>query len=191
MPLPRNPHNANPLDFCDNRFAPARQLLVDNFNISHEVAAQCLLDIWMAQNAIEQQEWDAQQEAKAEQERQQQERLLAQREEEEHLCLQEEETLCQEERKKNRNKFLPFNDVKVSSTVPTNPSLHALCRLRKGEYVELHYFTNKGLAKAQSISHSVDDEALTLIQDNQGLHPFVPISAAKAKETVIPDHEPK
>ena len=80
-------------------------------------------------------------------------------------------------------------DVKVSSTIPTNPSPHALRRLRKGEYVELHYFTNKGLAEAQSISHSVDDEALTLIQDDQGLHTFVPISAAKAKETMIPDHE--
>jgi hypothetical protein len=91
--------------------------------------------------------------------------------------------------KKNRNKFLPFNNVKVTSTIPITPSPHALRKLRKGEYVELHYFTNKGLAEAQSISHSVDDDALALLQDEQGLHSFVPIAVAKAKETVIPDHK--
>ncbi|KIK80361.1 hypothetical protein PAXRUDRAFT_158899 [Paxillus rubicundulus Ve08.2h10] len=105
------------------------------------------------------------------------------------LWLQEEETACQEERKKNCNKFLPFNDVKVASTIPITPPPHALCKLWKGKYVELHYFTNKGLAEAQSISHSVDNNTLALMQDEQGLHLFIPFAMGKAKETVIPDHE--
>ncbi|KIK78830.1 hypothetical protein PAXRUDRAFT_16662 [Paxillus rubicundulus Ve08.2h10] len=83
------------------------------------------------------------------------------------LRLKEEEAAHEEERKKNHNKFLPLNNVKVTSTVPITPSPHALHKLQKGKYVKLHYFTNKGLAKAQSISHSVDNDALTLMQDKQ------------------------
>lgn len=159
----QNPHEANPPDYADQRYAPTRQPLIDSFNILHADAAQCLLDIWTAQNLIKEQEWDTRREAEAEQHRQEQERLCIQQEEAECLHLQEEEIARQDKRKKNRNKFLPFNNVKVSSTIPINPSLHALRRLCKGEYVELHYFTNKGLAEAQSVSHSVDDEALALL----------------------------
>ncbi|KIK85603.1 hypothetical protein PAXRUDRAFT_14508 [Paxillus rubicundulus Ve08.2h10] len=145
-----------------------------NFGISHEEAVQHLLKIWMVQNQLECQDWNIQQKwklTKPDRNR------------------NEEEAVHQEERKKNHNKFLPFNNVRVAPTIPIMPSPHALHKLQKGEYVELHYFTNKGLAEAQSISHSVDDNALTLLQDEQGLHSFVPIAVAKAKETVIPDHE--
>ncbi|KIK80817.1 hypothetical protein PAXRUDRAFT_157631, partial [Paxillus rubicundulus Ve08.2h10] len=164
----QNPHNADPPDY---------------------EAAQRLLEIWTAQNELDRREWDAHQEAEDNQARQEQERVLRHQEEEEHLHLQEEEAARQEEKKKNHTKFLPFNDVKVSSTIPITPSPHALRKLRKGEYVELYYFTNKGLADAQSVSHSADNDALALMQDEQGLHSFIPIAAAKAKDTIIPDHE--
>lgn len=75
------------------------------------------------------------------------------------------------------------------TTIPTNPSPHALWKLWKGEYIKLHFFTNKGLAEAQSISHSVDNDALALTQDEHGVHSFIPISAAKAKEDITPNHE--
>ncbi|KIJ09014.1 hypothetical protein PAXINDRAFT_88067 [Paxillus involutus ATCC 200175] len=179
----QNPHNTNTPDYGTEHYAPARQPLVANFGISHEEAAHRLLEIWTAQNQLERLDWNARQELEAEEARQEQQ------EDNKRLRIQKEEAARQEERKKNHNKFLPFNDVKVASTVPITPSPHALRKLWKGEYVELHYFTNKGLAEAQSISHSVDDEALALLQDEQGLHSFVPIAAAKAKETVIPDHE--
>ncbi|KIK80287.1 hypothetical protein PAXRUDRAFT_101128, partial [Paxillus rubicundulus Ve08.2h10] len=185
----QNPHNADPPDYSNERYAPARQPLVDNFNISHEEAAQQLLEIWTAQNKLNHREWDAHQEAEDNQARQEQEHILRCQEEEERLHLQEEEAARQEEKKKNRTKFLPFNDIKVSSTIPITPSPHTLCKLRKGEYVELYYFTNKGLADVQSVSHLADNDALTLMQDEQGLHSFIPITIAKAKDTIIPDHE--
>ncbi|KIJ19365.1 hypothetical protein PAXINDRAFT_7849, partial [Paxillus involutus ATCC 200175] len=150
----QNPHNIDPPDYGAERYAPARQPLVANFGISHEEAAQWLLEIWTAQNQLERQDWNARQDVEAEEARQEQDQLLRQQEDADRLRLQEEEAACQEERKKNRNKFLPFNDVKVVSTIPITPSPHALRKLRKGECVELHYFTNKGLAEAQSISHS-------------------------------------
>ncbi|KIJ09979.1 hypothetical protein PAXINDRAFT_43714, partial [Paxillus involutus ATCC 200175] len=163
--------------------------LVVSFGISHEEVVQRLLEIWTAQNQLKRQDWNIRQEAEADEARQEQEHIIRQREEADRLQLQEEEAARQEERKKNHNKFLPFNNVKVASIIPIMPSPHTLHKLRKGEYIELHYFTNKGLAEAQSISHSVDDNTLALLQDKQGLHSFVPIATAKAKETDIPDHE--
>ncbi|KIJ19755.1 hypothetical protein PAXINDRAFT_68220 [Paxillus involutus ATCC 200175] len=189
MPLTQNPHSANPPNYGTERYTPAWQPLVVNFGISQKEEAQRLLEIWTAQNQLKCQDWDARQVIEVEEARQEQERFLIHQEDNVCLQLQEEEVAHLEERKKNCNKFLPFNNVKVVSTIPITPSPHTLCKLRKGEYIELHYFTNKGLAEAQSISHSVDDNALTLMQDKQGLHSFVPVAVAKAKETVIPDHE--
>ncbi|KIK75489.1 hypothetical protein PAXRUDRAFT_18962 [Paxillus rubicundulus Ve08.2h10] len=133
----QNPHNAIQPDYGTDCFTPTRQPLVVNFGISHEEAVHCLLEIWMVQNQLECQEWDIWQEAEADEARQEQEHIL-----------QEEEAVHQEERKKNCSKFLPFNDIKVASTIPIMPSPHALRKLWKGKYVELDYFTNKGLAEA-------------------------------------------
>jgi len=59
--IAQNPHEAPPPEL--DRFLPARQPLVNDFLISHEEAAQRLLAIWQAQNALDRQEWDAQLEA--------------------------------------------------------------------------------------------------------------------------------
>ncbi|KIK72458.1 hypothetical protein PAXRUDRAFT_21963 [Paxillus rubicundulus Ve08.2h10] len=44
----QNPHNTIPPDYGADRFAPAWQPLVASFGISHEEAAQQLLEIWTA-----------------------------------------------------------------------------------------------------------------------------------------------
>ncbi|KIK93976.1 hypothetical protein PAXRUDRAFT_143871 [Paxillus rubicundulus Ve08.2h10] len=185
----QSPHNADPHDYGAEKYAPDCQPLIAKFGIFHKEAMQWLLKIWTAQNQPECQDWIACQHVEAEEARQEQEQLLRQWEDANHLRFQEEEAACQEERKKNHNKFLPFNNIKLALTISIMPSPHTLCKLYKGEYIELHYFSNKGLAEAQSISHSVDDDAPALLQDKQGLHLFVPIAVAKAKETVIPDHK--
>jgi len=62
----QNPHEAPPPDYGLECFLPARQpLVVNDFLISHEEAAQRLLAIWQAQNALDRQEWDAHLEADA------------------------------------------------------------------------------------------------------------------------------
>ncbi|KAI9568774.1 hypothetical protein HD554DRAFT_1993628, partial [Boletus coccyginus] len=91
--------------------------------------------------------------------------------------------------KKNCSKFLAYTDVPMSSTPPVIPSPLMLCKLCKGEFCELYFFTNKGLADAQVTSHSTDDEALTLIQDDHSLHSFIPLASAKAKQNVIDDKD--
>jgi len=56
-------------------------------------------------------------------------------------------------------------------------------------FLELYFFTNKGLADAQAYSPSMDDEALAITQDDHGLHSFVPVAAARAKQSVVEDKD--
>ncbi|KAF9220547.1 hypothetical protein BS17DRAFT_649490, partial [Gyrodon lividus] len=65
----------------------------------------------------------------------------------------------------------------------------ALRKLKKGDYAELYYWTNKGIAEAEASSCSIDEDAFALTQDENGHHMFIPIAASKAKETVIPDKD--
>ncbi|KAF8548185.1 hypothetical protein OG21DRAFT_1489606 [Imleria badia] len=169
----KNLHNANPPDYASDRYAPARQHFIDNYGISHAQATQRLLDLWTTQNLLDRQDCDGLQEACAMQSHQEQEQACIQRDEAERLCLQEEE------------EFLPFADVPPPLTIPITPSPLALGKLHKGKFVFLYFFTNKGLADAQSISHSTDEDAYVLLPDEKGLHSFIPIASARAKQSVI------
>ena len=186
----QNPHEAPPPDYGLECFLPARQpLVVNDFLISHEEAAQRLLAIWQAQNALDRQEWDAHLEADVQAAQRAREQQQHEEEERQRLLMEEQGTALQEEKKKNRNKFLPFADTQISTSTPILPSPLALRKLRKGEYCELYFFTNKGLADAQAYSPSMDDEALAITQDDHGLHSFVPVAAARAKQSVIEDKD--
>ncbi|KIK90618.1 hypothetical protein PAXRUDRAFT_14248 [Paxillus rubicundulus Ve08.2h10] len=189
MPIGINPHNAQAPVYNHERFRAMRQPLVDNFNITHEQAAQRLTNIWQAQNLVERQEWDLQQEENDEANRLDQERRQQQEEECQHLLEEEQELTRQEEWKNNHNKFLPYNKVPMSSAIPKLPSALAVCKLKKGDYVKMYHFTNKGLAEAEASSHSLNDDAFALTKDDNSHHSFIPIAAAKAKETIIPDKD--
>jgi len=187
--LAQNPHKAPPPDFGLDCFLPAQQPLVNDFHISHEEAAQRLLAIWQAQNALDRQEWNVQLEADARATQQAREQQCHKDKEQQRLQMEEQESVLQEERKKNCNKFLLFADTQISTSTPVLPSPLALRKLRKGEYCELYFFTNKDLMDMQAYLPLVDDEALAITQDNQGLHSFVPVAAARAKQLVIEDKD--
>ncbi|KAG6376558.1 hypothetical protein JVT61DRAFT_1534 [Boletus reticuloceps] len=159
-------HNAQIPDFALDRFRAARQPLIDDFGLTHELAAQLLTAMWQAQNDIDREDWDNLQEELAEAAR-----------------------LQQEERKKNRNKFLTYNKVPISTAITKLPLPIATRKLKKGDFVELYYFTNKGLAEAEASTRSMDDDALTLMRDEDGQHAFVPVTTSKFKDTVIPDKD--
>ncbi|KAF9232441.1 hypothetical protein BU15DRAFT_55021 [Melanogaster broomeanus] len=164
-----NPHNVEAPNYASERFRAARQPLVDDFHITHEQAAQRLTAIWEAQNALDREEWNLQQEELAEAARLEQEQRLRQEEGRQRAADEEQELAKQEERKNNRNKFLPYN--------------------KKGDYVELYYFTNKGLAEAEASSRLTDDDAFALMRNENGHHSFIPIAAAKVKDSIIPDKD--
>ena len=89
--------------------------------------------------------WERQREVNAEEERHCRE--LAEQEGEQQCALQleEEEETKKEEKKKYKNKFTPVPNRPLPATVLLLPSQHALTKLRKGDYVPLYLFTNRGI----------------------------------------------
>ncbi|KAH0833449.1 hypothetical protein J3R83DRAFT_12564 [Lanmaoa asiatica] len=163
MHLNANPHNAVPPDHAADRYAASRQSLIDDFQLTHKQAALRLTNLWRQQNTIDRQDWDAKRQRENLRAEQEELERQAQAEELQRQQDEEEEQARLDERKKNRSKFLQFADVPMSAAPPVIPSPLALRKLCKGEFCELYFFTNKGLADAQVSSYSTDDEALTLI----------------------------
>ncbi|KAI6010203.1 hypothetical protein BKA83DRAFT_4068894 [Pisolithus microcarpus] len=101
-------------------------------------------------------------------------RALAEQEAEESAQRQrrlreEVEAALMEEHRKNKAKYAPVPD--------------------KGEYCELYFFTNVGLAEAESFNPSLDDKALTLLKADNGQHVWVPASNTRDKSAIIRDED--
>ncbi|KAI6140619.1 hypothetical protein BKA82DRAFT_3936043, partial [Pisolithus tinctorius] len=96
----------------------------------------------------------------------------------------------QEEKKKYCHKYAAVpQDTVVPADPIIIPSQIAACRLCKVDFIELYYFTNKGLCNAELTICSTDDDALTLLQTGDGLHSFIPLASAQAKGTVTKDKD--
>ncbi|KIK78190.1 hypothetical protein PAXRUDRAFT_17019 [Paxillus rubicundulus Ve08.2h10] len=91
----------------------------------------------------------------------------------------------QEEWKKYKNKYLPIPNTAVPTETIIIPSAYAMNKLHKGEYCELYYFTNHGLAEDESSPPSLDDDALMLTKSENGTHSFITLSSTKAKAFLI------
>lgn len=189
MPLSCNPHQAQPPDFTYQCFEVQRQSLINDFNISYEQAAQQLTHLWHNQNALDKLNWDAQLQEEADEAQQEREQQQQNKAEHQHLQNKEQELNKQEDRKKNCNKFLPYNKTPIVVSVPKVASPLTMHKLKKGDYIELYFWTNKGLTEAKASTHSIDNDAFALTQDTDGHHFFIPIATSKAKESVIPDKD--
>ncbi|KAG1808435.1 uncharacterized protein BJ212DRAFT_1303044 [Suillus subaureus] len=67
----------------------------------------------------------------------------------------------QEEKKKNKHKFIPILEEGIPDDPVITPCSYAPRKLNKGEYVELWYFTNDGLDEANT-KKTIDDDAMIL-----------------------------
>ncbi|KAI6095358.1 hypothetical protein EDD16DRAFT_1502135 [Pisolithus croceorrhizus] len=94
-----------------------------------------------------------------------------------------------EEHKTNKAKYAPVPDVEVPSGPVNIPALYSTCKLKKGEYCELYFFTTVGLAEAESFNTLINDEALTLFKADNGQHIWVPTSNSRDKSAVIKDED--
>ncbi|KAF8546402.1 hypothetical protein OG21DRAFT_1491251 [Imleria badia] len=137
------------------------EIIQSNVGKTNQEAAAVLRNLWDFNNTNATEAWDrdcvegarAQQEAR---------NRLTQEEDRQRLLLeQEEEQAKQEERKKYKNKFAPIPARPLPPMALLLPSQHALNRLCKGDYVLLHFFTNKGIRKAED-NISGDENLLTL-----------------------------
>ena len=139
--MPRLPFDPSLLlcpDFAAPAYAEHRARFV-NAEVTDERAAALLTDFWRADNELQMRQWEDQNiqdiEANAAE-------LARQRLEEQNydlLAAQEQENLAKEERKKNRNKYLPIPDRPMPAVTPIFPSEYAVKKMEKGLYVELWY----------------------------------------------------
>ncbi|KIN98211.1 hypothetical protein M404DRAFT_31576 [Pisolithus tinctorius Marx 270] len=84
---------------------------------------------------------------------------------------------------------MPICNIKAPTGPVNIPAPYASHKLLKGEYCELYFFTNAGLAEAESFNPSVDNEALTLLKTDNGQHLWVPASATRDKVSIIKDKD--
>jgi hypothetical protein len=99
--------------------------------------------------------------------------------------LEEEEEVKNEEKRNIKNKFMPIPDRPILSMVLLLPLQHALSKLRKGDYISLYLFTNKGIRKVDE-DGSGDEDLLTLIQTDKG-PTFQTSTSVKARNHKVKD----
>ncbi|KAG2068725.1 hypothetical protein BDR04DRAFT_972887, partial [Suillus decipiens] len=161
MPHIHNDPNLNTCpDYASEDFANTQAHLV-NENTTDEQAVQLLRNIWQTNNTLDKCLWQQQ----ADDDRKERAHLQCM-EEDEQDCLNqewanEEEDACKEERKKNKHKYIPIQKSGILDDLAIIPCSYALCKLDKGEYLELWYFTNDGLNEAL-VKKMVDDDAMIL-----------------------------
>ncbi|KAI6000230.1 hypothetical protein EDC04DRAFT_2584124 [Pisolithus marmoratus] len=175
-------------DFSSDDFLEACLQLI-NDTVDDEQASRILGTLWEIQNTKDIQRWNAWKEEEA-----QMARGIADQETEvsakqQHHLHKEEEAFLTKEHKKNKAKYAPVPDVEVPSGPVNIPTPYATHRLKKGKYCELYFFTNVGLAEAESLNTSIDDKALTLLKSNNGQHVWIPASHARDKSAVIKDED--
>ncbi|KAI5986880.1 hypothetical protein EDD15DRAFT_2553574, partial [Pisolithus albus] len=160
-----DPNLATRPDFSSEDFRDAR-LQLTNDTVDDDQAARILGTLWDIQNAKDIQRWNTRQEEEAQRARDLADQAAATLAEQQRRLREEEEAALAEERKKNKAKYAPVPD-----------------------YCELYFFTNAGLAEADSFNASIDNEALTLLKSDNGQHVWIPASNTRDRSTVIKDED--
>jgi hypothetical protein len=158
-PLAINLHDQNPPDYAAACYAARCQSIMNDLNLTEPEATAYLVTLWRETNAFNCADWDTQVAAENLLEIQWQDQRRAEAAELQIRQEEECEQARQDKQKKNHIKFLPYADVPMSATAPVLLSPLVLCKLHKGEFCKLYFFTNKGLEDARATSHSTDDKA--------------------------------
>ncbi|KAG1747495.1 hypothetical protein EDD22DRAFT_958239 [Suillus occidentalis] len=108
-------------------------------------------------------------------------RLREEEEEEkqQQCCKEEEDAAWLEERKKNKNKYMPVMCGKVPSNPTILPAQYTLRKLKSSDYYKLHYFTNCGLKDTKISTLVAEPDAMVMLPVSDGLHSWVPTAAVK------------
>ncbi|KAI0954812.1 hypothetical protein AcW1_006590 [Taiwanofungus camphoratus] len=101
----------------------------------------------------------------------------------------EEEAARKEELKKNKGKYIPIPDRDAPIIAPVLPATYAVRKMEKGLYVEMYYYTNKGLDEAINVTGAIDDEAMVPQQNANGTTAWVPAASTRDAHGVIDDKD--
>ncbi|KIK74997.1 hypothetical protein PAXRUDRAFT_19358 [Paxillus rubicundulus Ve08.2h10] len=160
-----NPHNEVCPDYLQPEFTKA-QLVFTVEGKSEEESVVFLKTIWQFNNARDIEKWDGQCEVEAEAN---------------HLA---------KETTPWRRKGSAYSKSRKQRPLPATalllPPQHTLNKLRKGDYVPLHYFTNRGIREVEEDTASMEDNILTLVQSDTG-PTFQTSVSIRAKEYKVKD----
>ncbi|KAI0919217.1 hypothetical protein AcW1_009328 [Taiwanofungus camphoratus] len=183
-----DPSEAQCPDYASPRYAATRASCI-NANTTEAQAIQLLINIWHEANQVDRQQWQNQLDEQA--------AIL-----ENHIHLAEEaethrreaakieeEATRKEELKKNKGKYIPIPDRDAPIITPVLPATYAVRKMEKGLYVEMYYYTNKGLDEAINVTGTIDDEAMVLQQNANGTTAWVPAAATRDAHGVIDDKD--
>ncbi|KAG5638381.1 hypothetical protein DXG03_004147, partial [Asterophora parasitica] len=146
-----NPNEVTCPDFALPDWAAARGALISG-TLDDATAIIRLTESWNANNFAEKAMWARQ---LAQEERDRIEAKLEQEQRDEEM----------EDRKKHSTKYTPISENPPPDTMPIFVSPYALARLRKGQYVEMWYFTNDGISYAQHNSTMHDEDTMVQVAD--------------------------
>ncbi|KAG1718804.1 hypothetical protein EDB19DRAFT_1649608, partial [Suillus lakei] len=143
-----NPNDAIIPDFTTGEHGAARARLIADGVANDASAAQLLAALWTMNNNAAKDAW-AEQVQEAARTAEEAQRLADEEEQQRQVALEEEqEAARKEDHKKNKAKFIP--------------------KLKAGEYCELHYFTNVGLADARKNLLSSEPKGMILLPSEDG-----------------------
>lgn len=179
--MDNNPHDAVRPDFNLEVHAPEKQTLLDK-GLTQEQALQTLGLLWTIQNDRERVEWDRQRGAIAQAEAEALQVAVEAENQRRREQQENDELARREDKKKHKGKYAEIPDLMVPSDATIFPSPFALKKLSKGEFVELHYFANRGLEEAEKVS--LEDESFVLVRDGEA-QSWVPASSTRSGKDVI------
>ncbi|KAG2128895.1 uncharacterized protein EDB93DRAFT_1095808, partial [Suillus bovinus] len=174
-------------DFAGDLFAAIQDLII-MMGTTHQAIAERLRNTWITGHEERILQWNCRQEEDTQAEAEI-EQARAACEEEEHLVKEAEaEKECTELEKK-KPKMNSFSaTATIGDAIAPCPSQYVIQKLNSFEYVELWYFSPEGCKEAMRTSRSIADNTFSLTKLDDQLT-ICPVSAFKASQSAIPDHE--
>ncbi|KAH9943868.1 hypothetical protein B0H21DRAFT_792420, partial [Amylocystis lapponica] len=187
-PIVNDPNNLECPDYASDTFVNARAAFV-NANMTEEQAVVALQGLWKAGNDADKVLWQQQVDQEA-LDAVEQVRLAEEARDARQAALQlEEETARREEVKRHRSKYIAIPLRDAPSIAPIFPAPYAIKRLEQGSYLELYYFTNKGLEAAKHTIAPPDDDTLEMKTNTDGSVSWVPAAASRDPKGVVADRD--
>lgn len=183
-----DPNTLQAPDYTSNLLsAPRNALKAALPNLTDAEAAAALLNVWQADNILQKTNWTAQLAADAlhlanEQQLEDDEQAAR-----DALRTKELEDARDDERKKNRRKYVALVPRKKTVLLPRIPLPYATKRMEKGDWVPMWFFTPEGFKAASAANGSGDDDPMTLTRNDDGT--LTTATSVKSPKGAIADRD--
>ncbi|PPQ86436.1 hypothetical protein CVT24_010142 [Panaeolus cyanescens] len=177
-------------DFTTEAHATSR-LALTNLNLTEEQAVDFLKTAWQNENNAAKIVW-GQQLAERQEAEEEEARVARENAEAKAAAEREElEAVAVELKKKYKAKFLPIeNDTPMPDHLPVNYPHAVMQKLQKGEYVEMWFFTERGIRDTSSSLGASQPQTFSMTSaDEDGVIHMMPTAAAKVAKLVQRDED--